>query len=94
MKDWQAYSQSKAASSAVTGGKPPTVLEYACIKVIDNGSIVVLVFLICTFFGAGAAIHIWGSTESTKFVAGLFFDGGKLCLGVLLGVWSQRGKAK
>lgn len=93
MKDWQAYSQSRATNNPMTGGKQPTVFEYACIKVIDNGSIVVLVFLICTFFGAGAAINIWGSSENAKVVSALFFDGGKLCLGVLLGVWSQRRKS-
>ena len=90
MKDWQAYSQTKAQSSGVSGAKPPSVIEYACIRLIDSGALAVLVGLIILFAFAGGMLNIYGTNAGVQVVAGWCFDAAKLCLGVFLGVWSQR----
>lgn len=86
MKDWNAYSQSKAKQNEIAGGKP-TVLEYALIKVVDNS---LLLFLIVITFGF-ASVGIYSKINNFG-VHDWFFDAAKLTLGVMLGVLTKERK--
>lgn len=86
MKDWQAYSATKANSSVT---KPPSAVEYGFIKLIDNALPACVLSLTLLFAGLGAFFR-WKLPQPETAI--WFFDGAKLCLGVFLGAISQKGK--
>ena len=88
MKDWTAYSQTRASASNAAV-RPPKVWEYALIKMVDNLFLVSIWMLIILFSAAG----VWLAAKNVTQVSDRLFDFAKICLGVFLGVYTQRGRS-
>jgi hypothetical protein len=86
MNNWSDYVKTKGPS-AQTGGVPPSAKEYFFIKVTDNWSILLTIILIVFFFCAGAWIK-----DPSNNISAYFFDAGKVCLGLFIGLLKKEGK--
>lgn len=88
MKDWAAYSQTKAKANELNQkGGTPNIFEYGLIKVIDNGLLVTIIGLSVLFILIGTILFIYDKTINTWF-----FDLAKLSFGVVLGMLAERKK--
>ena len=88
MKDWDAYSATKAKTKGLSEGRA-SVFEYFWIKVIDNGLLVTIVILTVLFAASGVFLQ----AEKLE-AASWFFDLSKLAFGVLLGMIAQKRTGK
>jgi hypothetical protein len=91
MTDWTQYVRAKTSANSLSGIKPshPSTKEYLFITFIENWIALFCLFLILFFFAGGAVADFVKLSCSSYF-----FDAGKILLGVLVGIFTPRGKHK
>lgn len=85
MNDWNQFTKSHNENFRA-GGKPPSVIDYFFIQIIDNGLVSVTVFLLIIFVFGAVISEIKAVNELSKW----FIHSSEMLLGLIVGLFKKK----